>query len=550
MLVAGLGCAGNVEPSAGGPGSTAEPPSRVATTTPPAIATSAALPAPPAPPFTSPEPVDLWIRGGEVIDGSGAPKRKADVVVRAGKVIHVGEVAADQAARRVVDASGVVIAPGFVDAHSHFDPKGAVEGALAQGVTTIVVGQDGFSPAERIGDYLDGVLRARPRINVATLVGHHTVRSQAGAGARASLPEVTLAKMTGLVERAMSEGAVGLSTGLEYEPGRSASAAELAAIAGPVGAHRGVVMSHLRSEDDGAIDAATAELLSQCAASGARAHVAHVKIVHAKGAARADAYRAMLDEKRKAGVTITADYYPYTATYTTIGILFPDFARPPESYEIAQRSRRKDLLEHLRARVTSRGGPSATLFGTGKFAGRTLEAAARDEGKPFEEVLEALGPNGASAAYFVLDEDLQRRLFLDPWTMVGTDGGGGGPHPRGFGTFARIFAKHVREEKAVSVEEAVRKMTSLPAETIGFAREIGCVAPGCAADLVVFDPATVADRATFAEPRKLATGFRMVVVSGEVVREGDRATSARPGRVLRRRDPAPAGDQNGRPTKR
>ncbi|UQA56075.1 N-acyl-D-amino-acid deacylase family protein [Polyangium aurulentum] len=523
--------------SSSAPASTSAPASASAgapTPAPVAAAAPISAPAPaPAPPFHSDEVFRLFIRGGEVIDGSGSARRRADVLVRADRIAFVGEVDPSVRAERVIDATGAVVTPGFIDAHSHLPPTGDVELALAQGVTTIVVGQDGLSPAEHIGPWLAKIDASRPRVNVATLVGHATVRNRAGIGGRKDARPAEIDRMRALVEEAMKEGAFGLSTGLEYDPGRLAPMAELVAAAEPVGARGGVVMSHLRSEDDDRIDASIDELLEQCAKSRARAHVAHLKVVLGHGEARAEAILKRFDEARRKGLEVTADLYPYAASYTTIGILFPDFARPPASYAQAKQKRLPDLKAHLRARVTQRNGPEATLFGTGAWAGKTLAQAARARNVPFEDLLVELGPNGAEAAYFVMDEALVARLFKDPFVMVGTDGGGGGRHPRGYGAFARVVEEYVKNQTLVSLEEAVRKMSALPASTLRLEGDRGCLRAGCAADLLVFTPSKIRARADWGAPHRLAEGMQLVVVGGVIEREGGKITAGRGGRALR-----------------
>lgn len=489
----------------------------------------------PAAPFTSDELFDLRVSGGDVVDGSGAPRRRADVLVRGDRIVVVGDVDPAVKARVEIDAHGAVVTPGFIDAHAHAEPTSGAPLLLAQGVTTIVVGQDGRSPGSGgdVGAWLDRVQAQRPPVHVAALVGHASVRVTANAGASPRPSAAALDRMARLVAAALDGGAVGLSTALEYAPGRAAGAEELAAIAAPVAARGGVVMSHLRSEDDAEIDAALDELLEQGRRSGARVHVAHLKVVGGRGTARADALLARFAAARARGQEVTADWYPYTASYTGLEILFPDFARPPRDYEAARRDRGPALRQHLRERVAQRNGPEATLFGTGPHAGKTLAAAAHERGVPFEDVLVELGPSGASAAYFVMDEALQARLFLDPHVMVGTDGGGGGAHPRGAGAFARVIEEMVRARGVLPLEEAVRRMTSLPARTLRLDGDRGRLAPGMVADLLVFDPAEVRARATFAQPRRAATGMQHVIVAGEPVVLAGRRTAARPGRALR-----------------
>jgi N-acyl-D-amino-acid deacylase len=301
-------------------------------------------------------------------------------------------------------------------------------------------------------------------------------------------------------------------------------------------------MSHLRSEDDDKIDAALAELVEACRKSGARAHVAHLKIVLGHGEERAKALLSKMDEARASGVDLTADLYPYTASYTGLSILFPDFARPPASYSNALKNRRADLLAALRARIEKRNGPDAMLFGTGEYAGQTLLQASRARNVPFEELLLEVGPNGGEAAYFVMDDAVVTRIFLDPFVMIGTDGSNSVRHPRGYGAFARVIEELVQKRGLVSLEEAVRKMAGLPAETLGLAGERGCVKVGCAADLLIFAPEDVKARSDFQSPHRLAAGMRFVLVNGHVEREAGRATPAHSGRALHskwRRAPKP-----------
>jgi len=494
-------------------------------------------PAPPPPPFYSDEHFDVVIRGGLVIDGLGNERKRADVVIRKDRIVHVGDVDPRVRGAREIAAQGAVITPGFFDMHAHGGPLGDVEYALAQGITTLVLGQDGASPAEHIGAWLAKVDVSRPRVNIATLVGHVTVRNQSGAGLRKNPSAKEIEKMQSLVDKALQEGAFGLSLGLEYDPGRSADLDELVAIARPVGARNAVVMSHLRSEDDDRIHASLDELFEQCRRAGARAHIAHLKIVLGKGVDRADQLLARMAAARSQGLSITADLYPYAASYTSLSILFPDFARPPNSYALAKRNRRGELESFVRARVEKRNGPLATVFGSGPYAGKTLAAVAKEQGVPFERVLLDLGPNGAEAAYFVMDEAVVERLYADPFVMIGTDGGGGGRHPRGFGAFAKILDDYVRQRHVVTLEESVRKMTSLSAAALGLSGDRGCLAAGCAADMLIFDPEAVRVHADFHAPHRPATGMRFVLVNGIIERENERATNARAGKALRFHSP-------------
>ena len=486
----------------------------------------------------SPEPLaggpfDLWIAGGTVVDGTGGPGARADVLVRDGRIAFVGPLdpeaaAAIEAADRF-EATGLLIAPGFIDAHAHGAPleDPAFHNFLAMGVTTVVLGQDGGSPgAAALAEHLDAVDAARPGVNVAYLVGHGTVRAESGVGFGDPGAE-GLEKMVALVELGLESGAFGLSTGLEYDPGSRADMAELVAIAGPVATHDAIVVSHMRTEDAGRVDAALDELIEQGRQSGARVQASHLKIVLESDPAQATALLERMDAARSEGVAVTADVYPYTASYTGIGILFPDWARPPNEYDAVVRERGAELAEHLRRRVEGRNGPGATLFGSGEYSGRTLAEVAAAQDRPFEDVLIELGPDGASAAYFVMDERVVRALLADPHTVVSSDGSPSMLHPRGYGSFARVTRRYVVGEEVLSIEEAVRKMAGQTArnyrmddvDVVEMPR--GQVREGWAADLVAFDPAEVRDAADFENPHRLAEGMRAVWVGGELaLRDG------------------------------
>jgi N-acyl-D-aspartate/D-glutamate deacylase len=478
---------------------------------------------------------DLLVSGGQVLDGTDPAPRPADVLVRGDTIAYVGAVDTTliTVAQRI-DATGRYVAPGFIDTHAHGDPLAtpAFANFLAQGVTTICLGQDGGSPAfAELGPWMDRVDRIGPGVNIALFAGHGTLRRLSGVDYDPEPDTAGLRRMQDLLAAALAAGCYGLSTGLEYTPGTFAGDAELLALARTVGAHDGLIMSHIRNEDDGAIEASLRELLRQ--AAFANVHASHLKVVYGKGAERADEILALLDSARQAAPhAVTADLYPYTASYTGIGIVFPEWAKPPHDYAQVKRERRTELLAFLRQKIQDRNGPEATLFGTAPYAGQTLAQVAAAQGRPYADVLLDIGPGGASGAYFVMDEALQTRLLQDPHVMVCSDGSPTMHHPRGYGSFAKVIEDYVVRDSRLPLGEAVRKMTSLPAATVGLARR-GSLRPGYFADLVVFDPAAVRANATFSEPHRLATGMSAVVVNGRVAFGAGRDTT-RVGRMLRK----------------
>ncbi len=513
-----------------------------------------------APPVTG--PVDWHLAGGRIVDGSGSEPRMADVLVQDDRIVFVGPVDPDtlEILERF-DATGMVITPGFIDSHAHGDPLStpAFENFLAQGVTTILLGQDGSSPpAGELGAHLSEVERSGVVPNVAYLAGHNTLRGESGLGFGTGSDEAALAPLVGLVETALEAGAFGLSLGLEYTPGQLAGDEELAAMARPVAARNGVVMSHMRTEDAGAVAGAVDELLEVRRRTGARVHVSHMKVVLGSDPGEATGILSMIQEARAATAGgsahtpdgtggVTGDVYPYLASFTGIAILFPDWARPPNDYDAVRAERGDELAAHLRDRVNARNGPEATLFGTGPWAGRTLAEAAEAEGRPFEELLVELGPGGARAAYFVMDPGVMSVFLTDPHVAISSDGSPTMGHPRGYGSFARVIRQYVLDEGLLTLEEAVRKMSALPASIIGLDDDArvevprGRILPGWAADLAVFDPEAFIDRADFQDPHTLAEGMAGVWVNGTLSWTGGApVASARDGRVLRDRGSPPS----------
>lgn len=392
------------------------------------------------------------------------------------------------------------------------------------GVTTVTLGQDGGGPAA--GDQFDPVRwrasaeRSALDVNVAPLVGHGTIRRAARVPDSVARPDPAgLGRMTALLGSTMRAGFLGLSFGLEYVPGIYSETPELAALGRVVARHGGVAMSHMRSENDAEIEGSIEELIAS--ASGARAHISHLKLVFGRGEERARALLDFLAAKRRQGIRLTADAYPYNAGYTGIAILFPQWALPPTDYPAVARQRRGELRDHLVARMTRRGGPEALLFGTAPHAGRTLAQVAAAAGRHFADVLIELGPGGGSGAHFTMDQAQQDVLLADPHVAFSTDGGPGMRHPRATGTYAKLIEDYVVRSGRLTLQEMVRKATSLPARILGL-RDRGTIRAGMKADLVMFDPANVRARSTFVEPLLQAEGFDLVLVNGRPAFAGGR----------------------------
>jgi N-acyl-D-aspartate/D-glutamate deacylase len=481
--------------------------------------------------------IDLLIENGQVLDGLGGDAVSADVVVIGDQIVFVGDAAFTDTDRerivRTIDAAGRTVAPGFIDLHSHGDPLETpeMENFLAMGVTTITLGQDGSSPdASPLSGWLEEVGEKGIGTNLAMFVGHGTLRNQSGIGMSADPEPADLQRMLGLLDDAL-DYTFGLSTGLEYNPGLNAATGELRALAGVVGDNGRMIMSHMRNEDDDQLEAAIAELLEQ--GEDARVHISHLKSVYGNGTDRAEQILSILDDARRNGIDITAEIYPYSASYTGIGIVFPVWAKTAEQFAVAKVERRDELAEYLRNRVNRRNGPEATLLGTDPWTGKTLADLAHELETPFEDVLiDVIGPQGGSGAYFVMNDELQGRLLQDPNVGVCSDGSPTGFHPRGHGTFAKIIETYVNDQGTLSLPEAIRKMTSFAAGVLGIA-DRGAVQANMKADLIVFDPARIRAKATYPAPLQLADGFDIVIVNGQVARENGRLDNSRHGEVLR-----------------
>jgi dihydroorotase/N-acyl-D-amino-acid deacylase len=504
-------------------------------------------------------PYDLLVRGGVVVDGTGGARYRADVAVRGDRIVLVARqpgAAATVSAKRVIDATGRIVAPGFIDLHAHLDPLAELneaESAVRQGVTTALGGPDGTSPFP-LGEYLAARERQGIGLNVAFLAGHNTIRRAVMGMAKREPTVDELARMQAMVARAMGDGAWGLSTGLKYLPGGWASTDEVIALARVAADSGGIYTSHLREEGLGLLDGVR-EAIAIGRAAGIPVVLTHHKAVGQQMWGKSAVTLAMVDSARRAGVDVMMDVYPYTATHTGISVLVPDWAFDGGDSAFARRVRDPVLRDSVRRGIVfnilnDRGGGDLRRVQFSRVSwntaleGKTLADWAAQRGlSPTPEhgadlVIEAELAGGANAIYHVLDEADVRRIMQHPQTMIASDGrlsrpGDGHPHPRAYGTFPRVLGHYVRDERVLSLEQAVAKMTGAPARRLGLA-DRGAVRVGAFADLVIFDPATVADRATFANPHRYPTGIEYVLVNGRLAVDGGRFVHATAGRVLRR----------------
>lgn len=507
---------------------------------------------------TSPAPFDILIRGGLVLDGTGAPAVRADIGILRGRIAQIGVDLDSTGTGEIIDATGFVIAPGFVDIHAHLDPLHRLPGAeshVRQGVTTALGGPDGGGPWP-LGGYLDETADMGVGINVAFLAGHNSIRREVmGLAARAPSSD-ELDRMQQMVGQAMEAGAFGLSTGLKYIPGTFSDVDEVVALASVAAEHGGIYTSHLREEGLGLIEG-VAEAMEIGARADITAILTHHKVVGQPMWGSSARTLAMVDSARAAGTSVLIDQYPYTASYTGIGILVPSWAQAGGTDSLLHRMDDPELADSILAGtayniVTDRGGNDlrrvqfALVEWDRTLEGQTLADWAIRLGRPLtpesgaELVIEALRRGGASCVFHAMDEADVRAIMRHPQTAIASDGrlvqlGDGHPHPRWYGTFPRVLGHYVRQERVLELPEAVRKMTSLPAGILGL-EDRGQLRTGWAADIVIFDPETVMDLATFDAPHQYPAGIQHVIVNGiPAVRDGV-FTDRRDGVVLRKGD--------------
>ena len=517
---------------------------------------------------------ELVIRGGEVIDGTGAPCRRADVAIRGGRIVAVGEIG-PTGGTPVLDATGRVVSPGFIDIHSHSDESvlinSALESTLHQGVTLVVAGNCGGSSAPAIGlaaeeldrelervdlrrswssfgEYARAVEASGMSINFSSLVGHGTLRMCVMGADDRPPTGGELAAMQALLASALADGAVGLASGLIYPPSAYGTTDELAALCTVVQGRRGLYASHIRNEGDELI-AAVEENLEIGRRSGVRVQLSHHKASQQRNWGKVRESTALIERAQGAGIDVIADQYPYTASSTGLAVTIPKWVHAGGAMKMCERLGDPAVRVRIRDEYTETERRWSHIViararHEPEWAGKTVADLAAAAGRdPLEWTCDALiAHDGAiDIIHHSMLEDDVRYVMAKPWVCIGSDSRAnapygplsyGKPHPRSYGTFPRVLGHYARELGVLTLEDAVRKMTSLTASRLGL-RDRGVVREGAWADLVVFDPARIGDVATYDDPHRYPVGIDQVIVNGVVALDHDETQPVRNGRFLR-----------------
>ncbi len=530
---------------------------------------------------------DLVIKNGKIIDGTGNPYFKADVGIVGAAIAAISPTGATMEGKRVLDVAGKVVSPGFIDTHAHDEAYMLVEPPctqkVLQGVTTDVVGNCGFSLAPLSDVHVDDSRKALALIganqldddfwslrtyleylerldsysfgiNVVTLVGHAVIRIAVMGFENRAPSGSELAQMKQMTEEAMQAGAFGLSTGLIYAPANYARTEEVVELARVAANYGGIYTTHMRNEGDHQIEAIS-ETLRIGREAGIAVHISHHKIAGRKNWGDSTKTLKMFADARNEGLTVTWDQYPYRAGSTFLVAALPPHIQAQGVDVYARKLKDPEIRGKIREEIVSgqSGGWQNLIEAAGfeniflamsrhhpDFIGKSIAAIAEMTAKdPFDAYFDLIieEQTEASIVIFGMDDEDIERILKDPGTMIGSDGipafGSAKPHPRMTGTFPRVLGRYVREKQVITLEEAIRKMTSLPAQTFGLFKK-GVMRPGMDADLVVFDPNTVIDKATFEDPFQSPAGIRWVVVNGEVAVDDGKIAGATSGKVLRR----------------
>ncbi|GAA4742037.1 N-acyl-D-amino-acid deacylase family protein [Flavisolibacter ginsenosidimutans] len=506
--------------------------------------------------------VDVLIKNGRILDGTGNSWVWGDVAVKDGKIFRIGK-NLSLPAKKTIDANGLIVAPGFIDVHTHIEGEESknptADNFIYDGVTSVVTGNCGSSNVD-IKAYLQKLDSIKLSINVATLIGHNDVRKAVMGTANRKATDDEIKKMQALVEQGMKDGAVGFSTGLIYIPGTYSSTDEVVALAKAAAKYGGVYASHMRDEGDSVVQAIN-EALHVGREAKMPVEISHFKLSGQQNWGRSKETVPMIIKAREEGLDVTIDQYPYTASSTSLSTLLPDeilsdggdsikarLARPETRKYITDymlKKLKKRKLKHFSYPVVAFYKADTTYNGKSIEEVNLLMGRKHKAKEESETVMDMMSKGGASMVFHGMSEEDVKRIMQYPFNMFACDAsirvfGQGSPHPRGYGTNARVLAKYVREEKVISLEEAVRRMTSLPAQKFGF-KDRGLLREGFAADIAVFDEKEVTDLSTYEKPHAYSKGFRYLLVNGQMVVEEGHHTGVRSGQTLvpSRSDAAP-----------
>lgn len=501
------------------------------------------------------ESFDFVITNARIIDGTGNPWFRGSIAVKDGKIARVGQF--DFAnAKQTIDAKNQIVAPGFIDVHAHVEGiynNPSAENFIRMGVTSLVTGNCGGSATD-VKEFLGRINEKSLAVNLATLIGHNSVRSKVmGTDNRAPTADEQM-KMNALVEQAMKDGAVGLSTGLIYVPGTFAKTEEVVELAKVAAKYNGVYASHIRDEGTKVVEAIK-EAINIGEQAKMPIEISHFKISSKALWGETPTTLGLVEDARRRGFQVTIDQYAYTASSTSLDARMPNWAiaggREEGKKRLADKTTREKIVKEMKEDLKKKNFKDysfayvASYKTKPEYNGKNIAEItqlAKGEKKldqQIEQIFEMYEAGGAAMVYQVMSEPDVVNIMRQPYAMIASDSsvrdfGEGVPHPRGYGNNARVLAKYVREEKIISLEDAVRKMTSLPAQTFNL-KDRGLIREGFAADIVIFDENTITDNATFEKPHQYATGFSFVIVNGETVFDGKKMTGKMPGQSLYRK---------------